>query len=373
MSKSYLTYSVIIILFLFVTWIISCSGRPGTVSDGSSTKKNIDGAAQPLKIININSPADGSSIKAGENINIAFEPESLESVPDSVVIYFDGKLITTKVNKPWTCNIQSDVESKVGRKSLKLIAYLGNKNPQVITRFITIYSNIVPKRYHYKVINVYPHDKNAFTQGLVYDDGFLYEGTGIYGESDLRKVELNTGKIVKQKKLEDLLFGEGVAILGEKIFQITWTSRVGFVYEKNTFELVNKIYYQNEGWGLATNKDKLVMSDGSNVIYFVEPELFSIVSSIEVYDNEKLLDGLNELEVINGEIWANVYQTDLIARIDPNTGKVLAYIDLGGILSLADREATTDVLNGIAWDSVQNRIFVTGKLWPKLFEIKLIE
>jgi glutaminyl-peptide cyclotransferase len=373
MKKSYLKYSIIIILFLLVTWIISCSGRSGTVPGQTSVTEEVTETGQPLKIINIISPEEGRSYEAGDNIKISFEPETPESVPDSVTVYFNGILVATIIDSPWSFSYQSDVESKMGRASIKLIAFFKNNNPQTITRFIKIFSNIVPKIYHYKVINVYPHDKEAYTQGLVYDGNYLYEGTGIIGMSDLRKVELKTGNIIKQQKIEDQLFGEGIAILGEKIFQITWTSKVGFVYDKSTFKLINKIYYQTEGWGLSAYKDKLVMSDGSNVIYFFEPGLFTVVSSIEVYDNEKPVNSLNELEVINGEIWANIYQTDLIARIDPNTGKVLSYVDLTGILPQADRDLNTEVLNGIAWDPELNRIFVTGKHWSKLFEIRLIE
>jgi glutamine cyclotransferase len=373
MRKNYLNYSIIIILVSLVTWTISCSGRPGKVSENSSLTGKSEEITTAQKIIKLNSPEEGSNFKAGDIVKIEFEPVNINSVPDSVKIYFNGKMLATIINKPWIFDIRSENTDKVGRASIKLIAYSGNKNPQVITRFIKILSNIVPKMYGYKVVNVYPHDKRAYTQGLLYDGGFLYEGTGIYGESDLRKVDLKSGNIVKQQKIDEKLFGEGVAILDEKIFQITWTSRVGFVYRKNTFELINKISYQTEGWGLSAFGDKLVMSDGTNVVYFIEPELFTVISSIEVYDNNMLVDGLNELEVINGEIWANIYQTDLIARIDPDTGKVLAYINLAGILPKSDREKDTDVLNGIAWDSEQNRIFVTGKRWPKLFEIRLTE
>lgn len=179
--------------------------------------------------------------------------------------------------------------------------------------------------------------------------------------------------MIRQYNLEPPLFGEGVTILDDKIFQLTWTSKVGFVYNKNNFELINKVYYQTQGWGLTAINNELIMSDGSNFLYFLDPELFTVISKIEVYDNEKKVDSLNELELINGRIWANIWQKDLIAMIDPASGKVLAYINLTGILPQSDRESGADVLNGIAWDSRSNRIFVTGKWWPKLFEIKLTE
>jgi glutamine cyclotransferase len=236
-----------------------------------------------------------------------------------------------------------------------------------------IYSDLVPKKYGYKVIHTYPHNRDAFTQGLVYDKGVLYEGTGQETGSTLREVALETGKVIRQLNLDDSLFGEGITLYHDRIYQVTWKNKIGFVYNKSDFKLINKIYYQTEGWGLTNIDDKIVMSDGTNILYFFEPEMFTIVKRIEVYDNEKKVDQLNEIEYINGEIWANIWMTDLIARIDPVSGKVLAYIDLKGILPKSDRDAETDVLNGIAYDNQGKRIFVTGKRWPKLFEIKVME
>ena len=159
----------------------------------------------------------------------------------------------------------------------------------------------------------------------------------------------------------------------DRIYQVTWQNKLGFVYDKSTFKVVNKIYYATEGWGLTTVDNKIVMSDGTNILYYFEPEMFTVVSRIEVYDNKRKVDQLNELEYINGEIWANIWMTDLIARIDPESGKVLAYVDLQGILPQSDRTPDADVLNGIAYDQTGKRIFVTGKKWPKLFEIRLTE
>ena len=184
---------------------------------------------------------------------------------------------------------------------------------------------------------------------------------------------LETGKVIRQLNLDDSLFGEGITLYHDLIYQVTWKNKIGFVYNKSDFKLINKIYYQTEGWGLTNIDDKIVMSDGTNILYFFEPEMFTIVKRIEVYDNKKKVDQLNEIEYINGEIWANIWMTDLIARIDPVSGKVLAYIDLKGILPKSDRDAETDVLNGIAYDNQGKRIFVTGKRWPKLFEIKVME
>jgi glutamine cyclotransferase len=238
------------------------------------------------------------------------------------------------------------------------------------TRFVVVYSDVLPVKYGYKVIHTYPHDKDAFTQGLFYDRGFLYEGTGQEAGSSLREVELTTGRVVRQTSLDPSLFGEGITLYKGKIYQVTWKNKVGFVYDEQTFNLINKIYYQTQGWGLTTIDDRIVMSDGTNVIYYFDPETFTVMSQIEVYDNKRKVDQLNELEYINGEIWANIWMTDQIARIDPVTGKVNSYVDLSGIFPERERISTgADVLNGIAYDPAGKRIFVTGKKWPRLYEI----
>jgi len=223
------------------------------------------------------------------------------------------------------------------------------------------------------VVNSYPHDIKAFTQGLFYDSGVLYESTGQETESSLREVELTTGRIIRQLNIDASLFGEGITLCKGRIFHVTWRSKVGFVYEKETFKQINKIYYPTEGWGLTTFEDRIVMSDGTNILYFYEPEMFTSVSRIEVFDNEKKVDNLNELEYINGEIWANIWMEDRIARIDPVSGKVNAYIDLKGLFPPNERNPEAEVLNGIAYDPATKRIFVTGKRWSKLYEIRITE
>ena len=186
------------------------------------------------------------------------------------------------------------------------------------------------------------------------------------------KVEMETGTVIKRHGLESSLFGEGIAIFQNRIYQLTWKSKVGFIYDLETFRQLGKFYYNTEGWGLTTVGDKLVMSDGTNKLYFADPSTFAISKTLEVYDNKSIVINLNELEYIDGEIWANVYTTDQIARIDPNSGKVTGYIELRGLLPDTERRNDgSDVLNGIAWDEETGRIFVTGKLWSKLFQIEI--
>jgi glutamine cyclotransferase len=325
------------------------------------------------KLIKILSPEENAGFKLNQAIKISLDLEDSKSVPDSVTIHFDGRFVTSLKSGPWEYSLPTLFTVSTGRKSLKITAFRRGKAQNTVTRFVIIFSDIVPKKNGYKVTRTYPHDKWAFTQGLIYDDGVLYEGTGQETGSTLREVEPETGKVLRQHNLDASLFGEGITLYKDRIYQVTWQNKVGFVYDKTDFKLINKIYYSSEGWGLATVNDKIVMSDGSNVLHFFEPEMFTVVSKLEVYDNEKKVDKLNELEFINGEIWANVWMTDLIARIDPLSGKVLAYIDLKGLLPESDRTADTDVLNGIAWDNSSNRIFITGKLWPKVFEIRITE
>ena len=226
--------------------------------------------------------------------------------------------------------------------------------------------------YTYEVINTYPHDRNAFTQGLVYEDDVLYEGTGLKGRSSLREVELETGKVLQKLDLVAQYFGEGITIWGDEIIPLTWQSHVGFVYDKDSFELLHEFSYPTEGWGITHDSKRLIMSDGTSTLHFLDPETLEEIGSIQVFDGNGPLVRLNELEYINGEVYANIWQTDLITRIELDTGRVTGWIDLTGLLSTEDLTQSVDVLNGIAYDAEHDRLFVTGKLWPKLFEIRLI-
>jgi len=225
--------------------------------------------------------------------------------------------------------------------------------------------------FHYIRVNTYPHDPQAFTQGLIFLEGFLYESTGLQGRSSLRKVELESGRIVKQDNLPPHLFGEGLTHWKDRLVQLTWRSGLGLVYERETFRLIKKFNYPSEGWGLTQDGRHLIMSDGSALLYFLNPETFREVKRLEVRDGDQPLRNLNELEFVNGEVYANVFMTERIARISPKTGQVTAWIDLKGLLSPKDAGQPVDELNGIAYDTEGNRLFVTGKLWPKLFEIKI--
>jgi len=227
-------------------------------------------------------------------------------------------------------------------------------------------SAITP-RYTYKIINTYPHDRAAFTQGLIYQDECFYESTGLYGHSSLRKVDLKTGMVLKKHSLPSLFFAEGITLFGTKIIQLTWKSKMGFIYNKENLEVLQTFRYPTEGWGITNDGRRLIMSDGSSTLFFLDPETFREVDKIEVLDQDGApVKGINELEYIKGEIFANIWPTTRIAQISPETGRVTGWLDLSGIVSL---EKDVDVLNGIAYDEKKDRVFVTGKLWPKVFEI----
>lgn len=227
-------------------------------------------------------------------------------------------------------------------------------------------------RYTYRVVHAYPHDSNAFTQGLIYLNGHLYESTGLKGHSSLREEDLETGRILKYQAVPSRYFGEGLTNWGNTLIQLTWQAHTALVYDLNTFRFLRTNPYPYEGWGLTQDGKNLILSDGSSKLYFLDPATFHEVRRITVTDHGSPIDQLNELEYIHGEIYANIWHQNRIARIAPATGNVVGWIDLTGLLppgSVTDNEA---VLNGIAYDSAHDRLFVTGKLWPKIFEIKLI-
>jgi glutamine cyclotransferase len=227
----------------------------------------------------------------------------------------------------------------------------------------------------YEIVNTYPHDHMAFTQGLAYDEeeGVLYEGTGLYGRSSLRRVDLETGRVLEQTDLDDSLFGEGIALWRNRIVQITWLSGLGLVYSKENLTAIGGFSYQTEGWGITYDNQSLIMSDGSNVLHILDPESFSEIGRIIVTAGGRPLMGLNELEFIKGEVYANVWPTAYVAIISPESGVVTGMVDLAGILPRNETAGrNVDVLNGIAYDGAGDRIFVTGKLWPDLFEIRLV-
>lgn len=320
-----------------------------------------------LRLIRIEEPQDGAIFPLGDNIHISIK-QTGNVAPDSVVLSVNGARVERLGGLTYELSTGG---LKMGTQSISLAAWKSGSR-QIAGVSVKLKSNFKPEKLTYRVVRSYPHDGRAYTQGLFYHDGYLYEGTGQEGESSLRKVELETGKVLRSINLGREYFGEGIALLKDMIYQLTWTSGIGFIYDFNTFNNLGSFTYATQGWGLTTNGKELIMSNGSNIISFMEPSGFSEVSRIEVFDDVGPVKMLNELEYINGKIYANVYLTDRIVIINAETGAVTADVDLKGILSPSDKTGSEDVLNGIAYDFQGNRLFVTGKYWPKLFEVKLV-
>lgn len=321
----------------------------------------------PAHLIRIIQPINGTMFSLGEQINISLKQANDAISPDSIVLYINNKREGTIVGLAYTLRTNS---LPLGSCQVRATAWR-NGERQTASAGIRIKANQAPKRLQYKIVNTFPHDITAYTQGLFYHNGFLIESTGQNGLSSLRRVEVSSGKVIQSVNLERQFFGEGATIINNEIYQITWTSRRGFVYNPETFSLIRTFDYQTQGWGLTTLGDKLVMSDGSHVLYILEPKSFSEIKRVEVYNDRGPVTLLNELECINGKIYANIYQSNTIVIIDPNTGMVEGEIDFTSILTQNDKHKNIDVFNGIAWDAQRQRLFVTGKNWPKLFEVNI--
>lgn len=312
-------------------------------------------------------------VSLGAKASISFE-QVQGKVLDSVHLYLNNK----RVNKNQTTVSVNTASIGVGKHKVTAIAFYPGKSKK-LNNYIEVFSDKVPKVYSFEIVNTYPHDKEAYTQGLEYYKGYLYETTGQKGKSTLRKVKLETGEVIQKIKLSDSYFGEGMTIYNNKIYWLTWQSRKGFIYSLDTFKKLGEFKYNRsyEGWGLTHNDSMLIKSDGTTKIWFLDPESFKEKRNIQVYTNKVSLEKLNELELVNGKIYANYWQKPLIAIINPKNGSVEAIVNLTKLVkemkktqNLIDQD---EVLNGIAYDKEKNRLFVTGKHWNKLFEIKILE
>lgn len=365
--KTKLIISIIILNIIFL--LSSCKQD----NNGNNNSNNNDTVKLPDKenplTIEIDKKSDGNFF-IGDLINIRISIKE-KSDTDSIILYINNKqeaiLRSDELSFNWDTK-----ETKVGRNLIKIELNKLGKRFSKQTKLV-IYSDKEPENYTYKVIKTYKHDVKAYTQGLFYDNGFLYEATGMKGESTVRKVIPETGEVIQSFAIPKDVFGEGIVLLNDKIIQLSWQAGRGFVYDYSTFKLTDEFIYNGEGWGICTDGKYLYMSNGSHQIKVLEAQTYSEINILEVYDNEGPVNYLNEMEFIKGYIYANIYQYEKIVKFDPSTGKVVAYVDLSGILPMNDYASQTDVLNGIAYDTLGDRIFVTGKNWPKLFEIGLIK
>lgn len=310
-----------------------------------------------------------SSVVSGEEANIVIG--SVKDKPvSSVKIFLDQDELVTEKSLPVNFKWSSKGE-RVGRRNFSAEITYEDGVKEDLQFHILITSDIEPQVYGFKIIKEYPHDEGAYTQGLLIHDGELYESTGQHGESNIRKVDLATGTVLYQRNLDAKYFGEGIALFDDQFFHLSWQSHRGWIYSKDSFQLVKEFTYPVEGWGITSDSVKLMMSDGSNTIYFMNPKTLAKTGKIQVYAKDQTITNINELEYINGDLYANIWQTDEIVIIDPESGKVKGRIDLTDLF--ADHDQEDNVLNGIAWDADQEKLYVTGKRWGKLFEIELVE
>jgi glutaminyl-peptide cyclotransferase len=330
------------------------------------------GTRKPVTSINITGKHNG--YRAGDRLTVNIKTKVKDGSFRNTEIFLDGNSLTLSDKNEFTLEIKTE-NLRVGTHYLKALATnnegLSGEN---FSDFILL-SDIEPQKFSYKIIKSFPHNINNFTEGLEIRNGFLYEGTGQEGSSAIYKTDLSNWRVIKEYKMESQYFGEGITVLNGKLYQLTYKSQIGFVRNPDTFELLKSWYYKNaQGWGLTNDGKSLIMSDGTDFIYYLDPVTFKEIKKIQVCNYEGIVTNINELEYINNEIWANIWMTDKLVKIDPETGKVKAEIDLSGLLAsnLMHQKSDVDVLNGIAYDQNKNKLYVTGKLWPKLFEIEII-
>jgi len=316
-------------------------------------------------------PSAGSNITSGKDFDVKIDFAKGEKI-DSVVYLLDSSRVLTTSD---TLAVKfKTLGLKLGNHLVTARIYNGEKSDDITSNIIILASK-APDLYTYKVVTKLPHDTSAYVEGLEYTDGFFYEGTGEKGKSDLRKVNVQTGKVLQRAKLDTALFGEGIILVGNKILQLTWQDKKAFVYDKDSFKQIAELPYSRDGWGMTFDGEKIYASDGTNTIYLLDKNTYQKIGSIDVFDDKGARDNINELEYIDGKIYANVYLTNDIIIINPETGAIEGKIDLTGLYSSdnfkTDWDKSNNVLNGIAYDKSGKRLFVTGKKWPNIFEIKI--
>lgn len=326
------------------------------------------------------SPEAGTSYKSGDEVKVSLNLSGAKL--DSVVYLLDSARFASKKDSS-ALTLKTDT-MRLGNKLITAKVYADGQLQEVSTNIVLLAAK-APEELTYKVVKVFPHDTSCYTEGLLYQDGYLYESGGGYlkptngdpadGQSSLRKVDLNTGKVIQKVMVDPSIFGEGISIVGDKIIQLTWKSKIGYIYDKKSFKLLNT-FPNNigaEGWGMCFDGNKLYMDDSTNRIWFINKDKWQTTGYIDVYDDKKPINSINELEYINGKLYANVYETDNIIVINPKTGAVEQRIDLTSLYPEDKRAPNANVLNGIAYDAVGKRIFITGKKWPHLYQVEFVK
>jgi glutamine cyclotransferase len=355
MKKS--VFPLVLVFCLFVTFF-SCSNKPKRSRKPVSTI-----VVQPSK----------KNYVFGEKVSVDIKTKVRNGEIENIQLFYENQLIKESNELEFT--VPGVELGFLGNNHFKVVATKtdGVNNSRI--KSIPVVSDVIPQKFGYQVVNNYPHLKTSFTEGLEFYNGFLYEGTGNSGESDLMKINLTTGNAVQKHSLDKKYFGEGITILNNKIYQLTYKAQKGFVYNLSDFTVIDSFQYSSrEGWGMTNDGTNLIMSNGTHMLTWINPDSFSEVKTLQVANDKGLVNFINELEYIDGKILANVYTTNIIIEIDPETGKVLKEINMDGIINMYKNISDTiDYMNGIAYDRENDRLFVTGKWWPKLFEVKLIK
>ena len=347
---------IIFILLSVLVCSFSCSNNPNR-------------SRKPAVQINVESVH--RKIVFGDDINISIAVRVKDGELKETKIYIDSVLVTTSKNAEFSYTLKKF--EVIGKHTLKAEALKADGVEGIYFKTFEVLSDIVPEKYDYELIQSFPHNVTSFTEGLEIHNGFIYESTGENGKSMLYKSNLKTGKSIQSVKLAEKYFGEGITIFNDRIFQLTYKTKVGFVYKLENMAVIDSFHFESaEGWGMTHDEQSLIMSDGTNILTYINTTTYKTVKKLQVYDDKNAVIYLNELEYSDGFIYANVWTTNLIVKIDPKTGKVLSKIDLDGILTMSNSDKQVDFLNGIAIDPVTKKMYVTGKLYSKIFEIKLI-
>jgi len=308
----------------------------------------------------------------GDDINIGISVKVKDGELKETNIFVDSVMLTSDKNAEFTYTLKG--YKNIGKHTLRAEAVKSDGVKGIYYKTFEVLSDVVPEKFGYEVVQTYPHNETSFTEGLEIHNGFIYESTGENGKSFLYKNNLKTGQTVKSVKLADKYFGEGITIFNDRIFQLTYKTKIGFIYNLENMALVDSFHFESaEGWGMTHDEKYLIMGDGTNILTYIDPTTLKTVKKLQVYDDKNAVVYVNELEYSEGFIYANIWGTNLIVKIDPQTGKVLSRIDLEGIMILSNPDKPIDVLNGIAIDPVTKKMYVTGKFFPKLFEIKLVK
>ena len=351
------TFSILFTYLLFIS----------TYSCSNTTEKS----RKPVSKITISSKNNIFFIEDSIHIEVAVNPKNGEF--KNAELFINNELAKTSNETNFTYTI-TNINS-LGKHEIKVIATKTDGVEGTNYESFEVLSDIEPEEFTYEIVNIYPHNTSHFTEGLEFHNGELYESTGNYGESGIYKIDLETGSVIKSIELDEKYFGEGITIFKDKIYQMTYKAQKGFIYDLNNFALIDSFTYETEqGWGMTHDTEHLIKTDSSEFLHFIDPNNMQLVKKLPVYDNNGSIKYINELEYFDNYIYANIWTTNLIIKIDAETGKVISKIDLEGLLSSNyNYSDNIDVLNGIAINPENDKMYVTGKLWPKLFEIKLVK